>query len=53
MKQTGTKEQMVANLLELVLLCCLVFARFCGLSIQLLCCELVPEENMISGLFIS
>lgn len=49
----GTKEQMVANLLELVLLCRLVFARFGGLSVQLLCCELDLEKNMISGLFFS
>lgn len=42
-----------ADLFELVLLCCLVFARFGGLAVQLLCCELGLEASVVSGLAFS
>lgn len=47
------KKGKYADLLELVLLCCLVFARSGGLSIQLFCCELELEKDIISGLVFS
>jgi hypothetical protein len=43
--RSGIEEGGGAHLLELVFLCLLVLAGFCCLAVQLLCCELFPQQS--------